>query len=155
MADMYTPELLSKLPKRLSSAAIILEDDDGRAVFVKANYKSYWTFPGGVVDPGETPKQAAVREVREEVNVEVDIETVQFVAVANRSSDVASTYQFVFQTKLPVGARETIRIQASEIDEYDFVSKQQVLDGDRKYSGAALHWANGQSGYVEQAYGEF
>ena len=150
MDKLYTPELLKKLPKRLSSAAIILENDEGEAVFVKANYKSYWTFPGGVVDPGETPKQAAVREVHEEVNIDVDIDSVEFVLVANRQSKVASTYQFVFRAKLPVGAAETIRLQASEIDEYDFVSKQQVLDDDRRYSQAAKHWARGESGYVEQ-----
>ncbi|MDN5819640.1 MAG: NUDIX hydrolase [bacterium] len=143
------------MPKRLSSAAIILEAADGRALFVKANYKTYWTFPGGVVDPGETPKQAAVREVREEVNVGVDIAAVDFVAVADRRSAVASTYQFIFQAKLPADAENTVRLQASEIDEYDFVTKQQVLDGDREYSKAALHWATGQAGYIEQAFDEF
>lgn len=150
MSELYTAKLLKKLPKRLSSAALILEDDDGRALFVKANYKSYWTFPGGVVDPGETPRQAAVREVREEVNVDVDIDNVDFALVANRQSSVASTYQFVFRAKLPAGALQAIRLQASEIDEYDLVSKQQVLAGDRQYSQAARHWARGESGYVEQ-----
>lgn len=157
MSKLYTAKLLKKLPKRLSSAAIILEDEDDKAVVVKANYKPYWTFPGGVVDPGETPKQAAVREVFEEVGVEVDEDAAEFVSVANRQSEVASTYQFIFKTKLPADANRIIKLQASEIDEYDVVSKQQVLDGQdgRQYSQAAIRWARGESGYIEQSFGNF
>jgi 8-oxo-dGTP diphosphatase len=33
----------------------------------------YFTFPGGGVDEGETPKQAAIREAREELGIQIDI----------------------------------------------------------------------------------
>lgn len=32
-----------------------------------------WEFPGGSVEPGETPQQAAVREAREELDVDVEL----------------------------------------------------------------------------------
>jgi ADP-ribose pyrophosphatase YjhB (NUDIX family) len=32
-----------------------------------------WTFPGGYVDLGETPQQAALRETREEVGMRVEL----------------------------------------------------------------------------------
>ena len=30
-----------------------------------------WSFPGGAIDPGETPMQAAIRELREETGIDV------------------------------------------------------------------------------------
>jgi 8-oxo-dGTP diphosphatase len=39
-----------------------------------------WTFPGGIVEEGESPAEAAVRETLEEVGLKVEIEDVFYVA---------------------------------------------------------------------------
>jgi len=42
-------------------------------LLVRQTYRgnTFWTFPGGKVEPGEEPEQTAVREVKEEVNLRV------------------------------------------------------------------------------------
>ncbi|GLW08162.1 DNA mismatch repair protein MutT [Microtetraspora sp. NBRC 13810] len=37
-----------------------------RLLLVLNRYRACWELPGGMIDPGETPRQAAVRELREE-----------------------------------------------------------------------------------------
>jgi 8-oxo-dGTP diphosphatase len=49
----------------------------GRMLVVKraeAPNLGFWAFPGGRVEQGETPMEAAVRETREEVGLEVKVE---------------------------------------------------------------------------------
>ena len=57
-------------------AGAIVRDDDGRVLLVRrANEPSrgLWSVPGGRVEPGETPPEAAAREVREETGLDVRI----------------------------------------------------------------------------------
>lgn len=62
------------------AAAIIVrkEKEDGRnTVFATqrgyGEYKDGWEFPGGKVEENETPKQALVREIREELDTEIEV----------------------------------------------------------------------------------
>lgn len=145
---------LATLPRRVSSATLIMTNDADEALIVKAHYKPHWTFPGGVIDPGETPLQAACRETREEVGIVIDPSDVSFVLVADRRSIQAETYQFVFKATTPLEPDAKIILQKNEIAEYAFVSREQVLAGDRYYGKVITHWAQGVTGYVEQTFGK-
>ena len=51
------------------AAGVLLFDEQGRVLLVDPTYKPGWEFPGGVVEPGEAPAQAGVREGAEELGI--------------------------------------------------------------------------------------
>ncbi|MEU2117695.1 NUDIX domain-containing protein [Streptomyces sp. NPDC016459] len=54
------------------AAGVLLFDDQDRFLLVDPTYKPGWEFPGGVVEPGEPPARAGMREVAEEIGLELD-----------------------------------------------------------------------------------
>lgn len=55
-----------------ASLAALWRTDDGGLLLVFDRRRQCWELPGGMIDAGETPRQAAVRELREESGYQVD-----------------------------------------------------------------------------------
>ena len=59
--------------KTIYVAAAVIRDGD--QIFATqrgyGDYKDGWEFPGGKIEPGETPQQALVREIKEELDTEI------------------------------------------------------------------------------------
>jgi acetyl-CoA carboxylase carboxyl transferase subunit beta len=56
----------------VAAAGAVVIDDAGRVLLIrraKPPRVGAWTLPGGHIEPGETPEQAALREVLEETGV--------------------------------------------------------------------------------------
>ena len=55
------------------AAGVLFTDDQDRILMVVPTYKDYYDIPGGYVEHGETPYEAAQREVFEELGIKPPI----------------------------------------------------------------------------------
>jgi 8-oxo-dGTP pyrophosphatase MutT (NUDIX family) len=77
-------------------AACIVVRDDGAILLVRHSYRGGWGLPGGLIRRGEEPEHAALRESREEVGLDLELEGAPrtTVHVAGRRIDV------IFQARI-------------------------------------------------------
>ena len=88
--------------------------------------KGRWTLPGGLLELGEAPEEAARREVREELGIEVELEGV--LQVANeviRDEQGRVRYHFVLIDYLMSPLRGEIKLN-DESEEYRWFKAEEV-----------------------------
>ena len=74
-------------PTRLVPAAsAVVVDREGRLLVAKRTDNTLWTIPGGTMKPGETIAETAVREVKEETGL--DVEVVSLVGIYSNPNHV-------------------------------------------------------------------
>ena len=110
------------------SVGVILFDSDNRILFTKRNYepgKGLWGIPGGFIDPDETAKQALIREVREELGL--NIETFEyFGSYTGNYLHKGVNYKVVnaiFTAKMPIN--KTIKL-SEESSEFKFFEIENI-----------------------------
>lgn len=62
--------------KTIEVVAAVIFDERGRIFATQRGYgewKDWWEFPGGKIEPGETPQQALRREIREELDAVIEV----------------------------------------------------------------------------------
>ena len=60
----------------IACAGAVVRDEEGRLLLVRRAHEpslGLWSLPGGRVEDGETPREAARREVREETGLDVEV----------------------------------------------------------------------------------
>jgi 8-oxo-dGTP diphosphatase len=70
--NAYLAEGNAKQARKRVSAHVLFRDGEGRILLVDPTYKPEWDLPGGMVEANEPPFEAAVREVREELGLDLE-----------------------------------------------------------------------------------
>src|SRR5689334_9670999 len=55
------------------ATSVFVEDDAGQILLIRRTDNGLWSLPGGGMEPGETVMGCAVREVKEETGIDVEV----------------------------------------------------------------------------------
>ena len=136
------------------AAGVLFSDEAGRIMLVRPTYKEFWDIPGGYVEAGETPAQAAAREVREELGI---IAAVGPLLVADWAPhpDEGDKLLLIFDGgTLTAQQRAGVRLPAEELASYAFHDPAQAAAlliprlGRRVTAAVDAHLA-GRTAYLE------
>ncbi len=132
---------LSITPRIGSDAAIF--DSSGKILLLKRSDDAKWCLPCGLVDAGESPEQAAIREAKEETGLEVKI--LELVGIYTRLPSIEwglfTIVSTVYLCKVIGGtlqnSHEDLGLQYWEIEEvpvWHGNQEQQARDAQAKYT---------------------
>ena len=117
---------LNRLPKKRMGAGCLLFDERGKLLILKPTYKNHWLLPGGVVEANESPRQACIREVKEETGINCQSTKLLCVDyVSDRQTNLESV-QFVFSGGT-VNDFTAIDIPQQEISAYQFCELEKAI----------------------------
>lgn len=70
----YVNDPAAPVPNSIVPAvSVIVRDETGRILLIHRTDNDLWSIPGGAMEPGESARQAAVRETQEETGYDVEI----------------------------------------------------------------------------------
>ncbi len=122
MPKKYTDEEYAKLlPKKQIGTAIIFLNTKNELLIVKPDYKESWLVPGGSTDEDESPLNSAIREVREEIGLEITTLKLIGVYYGHSHGVFSDSLKFIFYGGILVENQiSQIILQKSELTEFKF-----------------------------------
>lgn len=123
------PAYLTAIARAFPAVSALVTDPDGRVLLVRSYNREPWGCPGGVIDPGETPQQAAERELAEETGLRLTAGRLLQVAWAvGDGSDLPNMpgIQFYFDLGTVALPHPALRLQPDEIRDAAWVTPKEL-----------------------------
>lgn len=101
----------------------MLFDSKQRLLIVKPSYKAGWIIPGGVVEKDESPLRACIREVREEVGLNVKRMRMVGLDYVSAAKGKNENLQFIFYGGVLAATKiQRIKLQPDELADFQFAA---------------------------------
>ncbi|RKT04585.1 ADP-ribose pyrophosphatase YjhB (NUDIX family) [Streptomyces sp. 3211.6] len=145
----------AKMARPRMAAGALFFDEADRVLLVEPSYKDYRDIPGGYVEEGESPRQACVREVQEELGIAPHIGRLLVVDWAPNPGEGDKVLYLFEGGFLSTDDRRQIALQADELRGYDFHNADQVAELTiprlaRRIAAAIHARASDLTAYLEQ-----
>jgi 8-oxo-dGTP pyrophosphatase MutT (NUDIX family) len=121
LGPMAPSEHEAKMAHPRMAAGALFFDPDGRVLMVEPTYKDYWDVPGGYVEVGESPLQAAVREVWEELGISVSLGRLLAVDWAPNPAEGDKVLYLFDGGQLAPQLLDQVKLGADELRAFHFV----------------------------------
>ncbi len=116
-------------PRRRVAAGVVVQNDFGEVLLVKPHYRDGWLIPGGLVEEGEYPLAACVREVKEELGVDIVPTRLLCLDYVGVYGGAPEGVMFIFDGgKLCQSKIASIVLQESKLTDARFMSMGDSLD---------------------------
>ncbi|MGI9309223.1 MAG: NUDIX domain-containing protein [Gammaproteobacteria bacterium] len=135
--------MANKSQKRLSSGVVVSRETSKGSRFLMLRAFTHWDFPKGMVEQGERPKQAALREVKEETTI-TDLEFPwgnQFIETGPYSKGKTARYYIGVTRQLEIELPVNPEIGRPEHVEFRWVSLRQAKSLTSPRVVEVLNWA--------------
>ena len=132
--NAYLAEGNATQARKRVSADVLLRDEAGRVLLVKPTYKPGWDLPGGMAEANEAPDDAARRELKEELGLDVTLHGLLVVDWVPPHGPWDDQLAFIFDGGvLYAGQTTALRPRDGELSTTAFVSPLEAarLLGDR------------------------
>ncbi|MFD8145869.1 NUDIX domain-containing protein [Streptomyces sp. NPDC059708] len=116
----------AKMARPRMAAGALFFDEADRVLLVEPSYKNYLDIPGGYVEQGESPRQACVREVFEELRIRPRIGRLLVVDWAPNPGEGDKVLYLFDGGRLSADLCDRITLQADELRGYGFHAAEHV-----------------------------
>lgn len=148
---MYTEQI----PKKRMAVGALLRNASHQLLIVKPTYRSGWLVPGGAVELNESPRNACIREVQEELGVCLTLNGLLCVDYRPAEEYKSEAVHFIFDGGiLDEDQIKQFRLPEDELETYCFLAPAEALPLldvhlHRRLAHALVALTNGITTYLE------